>query len=172
MFFLAQIDLIYVFSFVWSFGCNLDDASRSKFVDFASALLSPLIPDDIRGHDLFGFYVDPAGMALVPWATMMSRFQYDAKESYFNILVPTVDTTRYAYMMRTLIASGRNVLFAGDTGVGKSVIVVDALTKMTTGADAKFVSATVNFSAQTQSWNLQEVIETKLDKKRKNRCVP
>ncbi len=27
----------------------------------------------------------------------------------------------------------------------------------------------MNFSAQTQSWNLQEVFESKLDKKRKNR---
>jgi dynein heavy chain len=92
-----------------------------------------------------------------------------AQEAYFNILVPTVDTTRYAYMMSTIIASGRNVLFAGDTGVGKSVIINDALLRMTTGPEPKFVNATVNFSAQTQSYNLQEVLETKLDKKRKNR---
>ena len=91
------------------------------------------------------------------------------QEAYFNILVPTVDTTRYAYMMSTIIASGRNVLFAGDTGVGKSVIINDALLRMTTGPEPKFVNATVNFSAQTQSYNLQEVLETKLDKKRKNR---
>ena len=91
------------------------------------------------------------------------------QEAYFNILVPTVDTTRYAYMMSTIIASGRNVLFAGDTGVGKSVIINDALLRMTTGPEPKFVNATVNFSAQTQSYNLQEVLETKLDTKRKNR---
>ena len=94
------------------------------------------------------------------------------QESYINILVPTMDTTRYSYMLRTILASGRNVLFGADTGVGKSVIVSDTLNKMTSGAEPKFVSATVNFSAQTQSWNLQEVLETKLDKKRKNRCVP
>ena len=94
------------------------------------------------------------------------------QESYFNILVPTMDTTRYSYMLRTILASGRNVLFGADTGVGKSVIVSDTLNKMTSGAEPKFVSATVNFSAQTQSWNLQEVLETKLDKKRKNRWVP
>jgi dynein heavy chain len=80
-----------------------------------------------------------------------------------------MDTTRYSYMLRTIIASGRHVLFTGDTGVGKSVIVADSLSRMTSGNEAKFVSATVNFSAQTQSWNLQEVLETKLDKKRKNR---
>jgi hypothetical protein len=83
--------------------------------------------------------------------------------------VSAADVTRYAYMMSTIIASGRNVLFAGDTGVGKSVIVNDALLRMTTGTEPKFVTTTVNFSAQTQSYNLQEVLETKLDKKRKNR---
>jgi hypothetical protein len=74
-----QVDVIYVFAFVWSFGCNLDDTSRSKFNDFVSALLSPLIPDEVRGHDLFGFYVDPHSMSLVPWAKQMSKFAYDPK---------------------------------------------------------------------------------------------
>ncbi len=38
-----MVDVIYVFCFVWSFGCNLDDGSRAKFNDFVSALLSPLV---------------------------------------------------------------------------------------------------------------------------------
>jgi hypothetical protein len=75
----VQVDVIYVFAFVWSFGCNLDDGSRAKFNDFVSALLSPLIPDEVRGHDLFGFYVDPHSLALVPWAKQMNKFQYDPK---------------------------------------------------------------------------------------------
>ena len=70
---------MYVFCFVWSFGCNLDDNSRTKFNDFVSALLSPLIPDDVRGHDLFGFYVDKTTLSLTPWNNQMSKFVYDPK---------------------------------------------------------------------------------------------
>ncbi len=54
------VDLVYLFAFVWSFGCNLDDASRAKFSEFASMLLGPLIPENVRGKDLFsGTFVMP-----------------------------------------------------------------------------------------------------------------
>ncbi len=71
------MDLIYVFCFVWSFGCNLDDASRAKFNDFAAALLSPILCDAVRGQDLFGFYVDPKAMTMVPWGNQMNKFSYN-----------------------------------------------------------------------------------------------
>ena len=79
------MDIVYVFAFVWSFGCNLDDNSRSKFNDFVSALLSPFIPDEVRGHDLFGYYVDSHTMSLVPWNNQMSKFTYDSKVCGFSL---------------------------------------------------------------------------------------
>jgi dynein heavy chain, axonemal len=91
---------------------------------------------------------------------------------YFNILVPTVDTTRYSAVFEMLLESGRHVLFSGETGVGKSVIVADSLSRLCSGDEARFVSTTVNFSAQTQSRNLQEALEASLDKKRKNLLGP
>ena len=129
----AVVDLVYLFSFVWSFGCNLDDNSRAKFSEYVNVLLSPIIPEAVRGTDLFSLFVDTKRMALLPWSDRTPEFVYNSSEPYFNILVPTVDTTRYAYIMQTLISTGRNVLFTGDTGVGKSVIVADTLTRMTTG---------------------------------------
>jgi hypothetical protein len=66
---------------VWSFGCNLDDASRPKFNDFVSALLSPLLPENVRGHDLFDYFVDTKDISLQPWSKLMSPFVYDPKAS-------------------------------------------------------------------------------------------
>ena len=38
---------------------------------------------------------------------------------YFDIMVPTIDTTRFGYLMDKLLCLGRPVLFTGGTGVGK-----------------------------------------------------
>ena len=165
------VDLRYIFAFVWSFGCNLDDKSRPKFNDFANALLAPMLPDGVRGMNLFDYAVDEQEQRLALWTDNMPEFKFDPAASFFTILVPTADTTRYSYLLKLLMTSGRHVLYSGDTGVGKSVIVADTLTRLATDT-SPFVTATVNFSAQTQSANLQEVFETKLDKKRKNRLGP
>ena len=38
---------------------------------------------------------------------------------YFDILVPTVDTVRYGFLMQKLLSVRHSVLFTGTTGVGK-----------------------------------------------------
>ena len=38
---------------------------------------------------------------------------------YFDILVPTVDTVRYGFLMHRLLSVRHSVLFTGTTGVGK-----------------------------------------------------
>jgi len=166
------VDMAYIFAFVWAFGGNVDDASRPKFNNFALGLLGSLIPDEAAGADLYSFFVDVPNRRLSPWGQITNEFVFDPKMSYFNILVPTMDTTRYAFLLRTVLGAGRSVMFSGDTGVGKSVIAADTLNAMCVGDEARFVTAAVVFSAQTKSRNLQEIFETKLDKKRKNLLGP
>ena len=53
----------------------------------------------------------------------MLNYQFNPGASFFSILVPTVDTTRYRYLLRELMQDGHNVLFMAETGVGKSVVI-------------------------------------------------
>lgn len=81
------------------------------------------------------------------------------------MLVPTVDTIRFGYVMERLIYVNYPVLFTGLTGVGKSVIAKDVLDKLyETG---NFVPITISFSAQTSSLRTQEILELKLEKRKK-----
>ena len=81
-----------------------------------------------------------------------------------------MDTTRYRYVLERLMCAGSNVLLMGETGVGKSVIISSFLNDMVhTG---KAVSYIMGYSAQTKPSNLRDVLETKLDKKRKNLLGP
>lgn len=57
------------------------------------------------------------------------------------------------------------VMFTGDTGVGKSVLAVTTLKKLSKGA---VVPVQINFSAQTSSIRTQEMMEGPLDKRKRN----
>lgn len=55
-------------------------------------------------------------------------------------------------------------MFTGDTGVGKSVLAESTLKKL---GGFQIVSHLIHFSAQTSSARTQEMIEARLEKKRK-----
>lgn len=98
----------------------------------------------------------------------MPEFKYDPKSSFFDILVPTTDTTKYKFLLLQLLAAGSNVLITGETGVGKSVVTKDFLNF----APEQIVNATVNFSGKTTTRNLLDGFEGNLEQKRKTLLGP
>jgi dynein heavy chain len=83
-------------------------------------------------------------------------------------LVPTSDTVKYKFLLKSLVSAGKNVLITGETGVGKSVVVKDFLKT----ASDDIVSAFVNFSGKTTTKNLQDAFEGNLEAKRKTLLGP
>ena len=120
--------------------------------------------------DPYGCFVDVTTKDVMPWSFLTPSFMYDPKQPFFSILVPTDDTTRYRYLLNTLMGGGHNVLFMAETGVGKSVVISSFLNEMVHAGSC--VSYTVGYSAQTKPANLRDVLETKLEKKRKNLLGP
>jgi hypothetical protein len=80
-----------------------------------------------------------------------------------------VYTCRFAYLLEACLDVQRSVLMTGMTGVGKSVITTAALNDLSERKGV--IPYTINFSAQTQAVDAQMVMESKLEKKRKTRCV-
>lgn len=128
------------------------------------------------------------------WSKLMPTFSYDPEQPFFEILVPTVDTVRFGYVMQKLIQVNKPVLFTGGTGiwkhflsrqiiyalerhihiitkisiipgVGKSVIAKMVLNALENTGD--WLPIVLNFSAQTSSGRTQEILELKLERKRK-----
>lgn len=52
---------------------------------------------------LFDVYIDPAAREFRPWKDVVKPFSYDSKASYFEMMVPTVDTTRFSNIFSALI---------------------------------------------------------------------
>ncbi|KAK1792527.1 hypothetical protein P4O66_012465 [Electrophorus voltai] len=157
----------FVFCYLWAVGGNLAETSwdafdgfvRQQFEDNADAKLP-------SGWDLWSVYVDFESKRLELWDRLVPFFNYNPETPFFETLVPTTDTVRYGYLMEKLLSVGHSVLFTGTTGVGKSVVAHGLLNSVQ--EQAGYVPVYINFSAQTSSARTQEIIESKLEKKRKN----
>ena len=85
-----------------------------------------------------------------------------------NIIVPTLDTARTHYLIDVCVNHDRPVLFCGPTGTGKSAYIKQKL--MSGLSDEKFVTTFINFSAKTTANQTQNLIMSRLDKRRKGLC--
>lgn len=163
----SALSTTFAFCYVWAIGGNLKSASwdsfdtfvRNQFDDNGDAKLS-------SGGDLFSYFVDVQYRRMDLWEKIVPKFVYDPKKPYFEMLVPTIDSVRYGYLMEKLLTVQRSVLFTGETGVGKSVIARALLLDIAEKSD--YLPVFLNFSAQTSSNRTQEMVEAKLEKKRKN----
>merc|ERR1740130_2626019 len=84
--------------------------------------------------------------------------------SFSSIIVPTIDTIRQNWVLRSYVTNNIHALCTGDTGTGKSVSVNQLLKDL--GVE-KWLSILVNFSAQTSANMTQDIIDGKLMKRRK-----
>ncbi|XP_071446254.1 dynein axonemal heavy chain 6 [Hetaerina americana] len=158
----------FVFAYLWSIGGNLNDIYQEKFEVFVRDQFEE--HPDARlpsSNDLWCYFMNDSVRRLELWQKITLPFTYNKKIPYFEILVPTVDTTRFAYLAEKFLSVNKPVLFTGQTGVGKSVIAKTVLKNMY--ESGSFVTTTLNFSAQTSSRRTQEIIELRLEKKKKNK---
>ncbi|CAL8330997.1 unnamed protein product [Merluccius merluccius] len=157
----------FVFCYLWAVGGNLPDSHWDAFDNFVRQQFEE--NDDAKlpsSGDLWSVYMNLANRRLEPWEEILPSFRYHKEVPFFDMLVPTADTVRYGYLMERLLSVRRSVLFTGLTGVGKSVVARGLLNGIQ--EDAGYLPVYINFSAQTSSARTQEIIESKLEKKRKN----
>ena len=83
---------------------------------------------------------------------------------FSQIIVPTLDTARYTFLLNTLLMHSKPCLFVGPTGTGKTVYVQKLLLALPA---KEWASIFINYSAQTTANQAQDIIDLKLDKRRK-----
>eukprot|EP00929_Paragymnodinium_shiwhaense_P038458 TRINITY_DN20312_c0_g1_i3.p1 TRINITY_DN20312_c0_g1~~TRINITY_DN20312_c0_g1_i3.p1 ORF type:complete len:2030 (-),score=489.14 TRINITY_DN20312_c0_g1_i3:63-5702(-) len=99
------------------------------------------------------------------WLDLVPKFSFDETASYFQLLVPNGDTTRFAYIIDKMMSYQKSVFLTGVSGVGKSVVIGNLLENMK--VTSSVVPVYMTLSAQTKAMATQINIESKLEKKRK-----
>lgn len=96
------------------------------------------------------------------WLSELPPFQIANDAKYSDILVPTIDNIRNAYVIEMLLRMDRPVLCVGPTGTSKTLTVVDKLIR---SMPKEFSPEFIVFSAKTNANQTQDLIDSKLDKR-------
>ncbi|XP_044001453.1 dynein axonemal heavy chain 7-like [Aphidius gifuensis] len=185
----AQIEGCFFFSCIWAMGGTIITNDREKFSilfrgllekEFPSNLISifqlpeqPLppikpyifiMPKDGLVFD-YKFIKEGKGKWKLWSDELMNAPSIPRDVPVNQIIVPTIETIRYTTLFQHLVQHGKPVLFVGPTGTGKSVYIQQFLLKI---IDNKiFKPLFINFSAQTSANQTQDIIMSKMDKRRK-----
>ena len=153
----VDLEKLYIFAVVWSIGGSLMDEERDKFNQFLSQTAQTLLP-----ANLYDNYYDVKGNTLDLWEKKVPEYEAPADKKFSSILVPTIDTTRYSWLLMQLLQTKRPVVFCGDSGTAKTVTVFSSFRQLDS---EKYMYLNVNFSSRTTSKNFQDIIEENIDKK-------
>jgi dynein heavy chain len=164
-----KIECWFLFSAVWTLGGSLDGASQKKF-DMAIRKLAknPEFIKPLPESDMVYDYMYSCNELVDQWKlwddTLLKQ-EIPRNANFNEILIQTKDTARYTHLMDLMINSGIPFLLVGPTGTGKSKYITN---KLLNGIDSQsFIPLFINFSAQTDSNQVQELVMAKLDKRRK-----
>uniref|UniRef100_G1PAG5 Dynein axonemal heavy chain 12 n=1 Tax=Myotis lucifugus TaxID=59463 RepID=G1PAG5_MYOLU len=176
----SLLEACFMFSLIWSIGGSCDTNGRIIFDSFLRSVMlgnieSIPVPDSVGKWEC---HFDEKGLVYdymyelknrgrwVHWNELIKSTDLgDKRIKIQDIIVPTMDTVRYTFLMNLSITYAKPLLFVGPTGTGKSVYVKDKL--MNHLEKNQYFPFYVNFSARTSANQVQNIIMARLDKRRK-----
>jgi dynein heavy chain len=99
------------------------------------------------------------------WEDTIDEVPIPDDARYADITVQTVYTAQFDYMLDLLLTHQKKVLVCGPTGTGKSLYAMSVLQEKL--PQDKYNAIFVTFSAKTTASMTQDIIDGKLDKRRK-----
>eukprot|EP00818_Percolomonas_sp_WS_P004771 CAMPEP_0117446884 /NCGR_PEP_ID=MMETSP0759-20121206/6580_1 /TAXON_ID=63605 /ORGANISM="Percolomonas cosmopolitus, Strain WS" /LENGTH=4305 /DNA_ID=CAMNT_0005239183 /DNA_START=148 /DNA_END=13065 /DNA_ORIENTATION=- len=178
---LAYVEGLFVFALIWGLGGTVDHSGRKKFNAYFREVIqqeTSIVEDEKKGKaksfkfsepfpekdTVYDFFFEKSRKKWTNWALQVQKPQIADDSLFAEIIVPTIDTVRYTYLLDHLIRNDKKVLFVGPTGTGKSAYIKGY---MFNEADKKYRPAFVNYSATTSANDSQDIIESKLNKRKK-----
>ncbi|KAM9836557.1 LOW QUALITY PROTEIN: dynein axonemal heavy chain 2 [Aulostomus maculatus] len=160
------VELWFTFSLIWSVCASVDEDGRKKMDNFLREMDGSFPVKDT----VYEYYVDTKNKC---WASFEDKlpkgWRYAPTAPFYKIMVPTVDTVRYNFLVKALVMNQYPVLLTGPVGTGKTSVAQGVLQSLDT---FKWTGLTVNMSSQTSSNNIQAIVESRLEKRTKGVFVP
>ncbi|XP_074137054.1 dynein axonemal heavy chain 3 isoform X2 [Sminthopsis crassicaudata] len=177
---------LFLFSLVWSVAGTINAESRKKFDGFFRNLLmgtdnnnprpksvkitkNNIFPEKGSIYDYY-FHKHGSGQWNL-WTDYITKDEQiipnNAKVS--ELIIPTMETARQTFFLKVYLNHEIPMLFVGPTGTGKSAITNNFLVRLPKNL---FLPNCINFSARTSANQTQDIIMSKLDRRRKGLFGP
>lgn len=177
----------FLFSLIWTIGATGDYNSRLLFDDFLRKKMNdhlPKLPIPDEGL-VYDYRFDDGGtLSMTPeddddddekskgekkqqwinWMVGVPEVAISQEMKFSDIIVPTIDNIRSTAIIEKLLLSKNPVMCVGPTGTGKTLSISH---KLTTSMPKEFIPEFIIFSAKTSANQTQDLIDGKLDKRRK-----
>uniref|UniRef100_A0A8C4VGB9 Dynein axonemal heavy chain 3 n=1 Tax=Falco tinnunculus TaxID=100819 RepID=A0A8C4VGB9_FALTI len=143
---------LFLFALVWTVGGIIDADSRKKFDLFYRNLLMGMNEENPR-----------------PRSVKLTRNNIFPEKGVSELIIPTMETARQMFFLKTYVEHNVPLLFVGPTGTGKSAITNNFLLQL---PKEKCIPNFINFSARTSANQTQDTIMSKLERRRKGLFGP
>ncbi|CAO2643769.1 Dynein axonemal heavy chain 2 [Lemmus lemmus] len=161
-----MVEMTFVFSMIWSVCASVDEDGRKKIDSYLREIEGSFPNKDT----VYEYFVNPKMRTWTSFEEKLPKsWRYPPNVPFYKIMVPTVDTVRYNYLVSTLVANQNPVLLVGPVGTGKTSIAQSVLQSLPSSQWSVLI---VNMSAQTTSNNVQSIIESRVEKRTKGVYVP
>ncbi|XP_060028831.1 dynein axonemal heavy chain 3 isoform X1 [Erinaceus europaeus] len=172
---------LFLFALVWTVAGTINSDGKKKFDLFFRNLLMGMNDNHPRPKSvkltknnifpekgsIYDFYfLKQGGGHWCTWTEYITKEEENippnAKIS--ELIIPTMETARQSFFLKTYLNHEIPVLFVGPTGTGKSAITNNFLLHLPKNT---YVPNCINFSARTSANQTQDIIMSKLDRRRK-----
>ncbi|CBZ53630.1 hypothetical protein NCLIV_034170 [Neospora caninum Liverpool] len=182
-------DNLFFFALIWSFGACVDESSRPLFDAFFRRWLAgaPQLLSDFhlitKGHvyqprpqrhglsehaSVFDVFFDKKAMKWLSFSLLVpSLSSIPSHAQTYTLVVPTPDTARNKLFLQTFALHGVHALLVGATGTGKTTCISAQLKDHSTFNRELYTSLSLCFSAKTTANEVQDVIDSRVDRTRK-----
>ena len=164
------LEPFFYFGLIWSIGASFGLEGREKFDKFVRGVMhknNVEMPFPSSGL-VYDYKFDAINMKwdhFIGESGSSSEIKIDPRLSFSEIIVPTIDSIRNTYLLDLLMTCNMHVLCLGTTGTAKTVTITEKLIK---GMPAdKYTPICINFSARTSANQTQDLLDGKMDKRRK-----
>ncbi|XP_063674391.1 dynein axonemal heavy chain 1-like isoform X3 [Bolinopsis microptera] len=171
----------FIFSLTWAIPACCDSDGRKNFSLWLRGAMKDAnaqMPYPEAGQ-VFDYKLDDGGASIFDddeeeikdrkicwemWTKEMPELNITPESKFQDIIVPTMDTIRSEYLIEMLLVNKKQLMCIGPTGTGKSLTIAN---KLSLGMSEEYISNFLMFSARTSANQTQDIIDSKLDKRRK-----
>ncbi|XP_078610604.1 dynein axonemal heavy chain 3-like isoform X1 [Branchiostoma floridae x Branchiostoma japonicum] len=177
---------LFLFCLIWSIGGTITGEGRKKFDVYFRNVIAGTDPDHpkpksfkLSKSNLFPergtvydyYFKKQSSGSWSGWMDYVDQSKTgipnDAKVT--ELIISTEETARQTYFLDTILPHGVPLLFVGPTGTGKSAITNNYLVKL---PKERYLPNVINFSARTTANQTQDIVLSKLDRRRKGVLGP